>query len=325
MSARHAPAPLFDCPIPPRISPYADVVHDWLVDWVCRCGLPLDDAARRTFEGGAFASYAARLYPDADLADLQVVTGLFAWFFLLDDAADSSRTPEVARLRGLLRGVLSVLGDGPGVPSMTFRGPLRRMLVDAWRVPGTRMPAGWRTRFVGTVRHHLQGVLTEAENKAAGRVPTVAGYVELRRATSAAYVSYALGEFVAGAPLPDPVLRHPAVRAYGAAGNDLLSWFNDLLSLDRDAATSGGHNLVLALAAERALPVADAVPAAVELWRTRMDDFVGLRAAVPSFGPAVDRALERHLDGVGHAVRGTIDWSLGSARYRPSPLVAAYL
>ena len=118
---------------------------------------------------------------------------------------------------------------------------------------------------------------------------------------------------------------HPAVRAYSAAGNDLLSWFNDLLSLDRDRATAGGHNLVLALAGELGLSTADAVQAAVARWQERMDSFAELRAAVPSFGSALDVSVRHYLDGVDRSVRGTIDWSLETVRYQPPPLVAAYL
>ncbi|GFJ79323.1 bifunctional terpene synthase/polyprenyl synthetase family protein [Phytohabitans houttuyneae] len=105
--------------------------------------------------------------------------------------------------------------------------------------------------------------------------------------------------------------RHPAVRAFSQAGNDLLSWFNDLLSLERDAATSGGHNLVLALAAERHVPPEEAAAAARERWHRTMREFPALRAAVPPHGAAG----RRYLDGVEFAVRGTMDWSYESARY----------
>ena len=121
------------------------------------------------------------------------------------------------------------------------------------------MPESWRRRFIDAVRHHFGGILAEAAAKNLGQRPTVDGYIRLRRATSAAYVAHVLTEFAARAPLPDSVHGHPAVRAcYSTAGNDLLSWFNDLLSLDRDTATAGGHNLVLALAAERHLCTGDA-------------------------------------------------------------------
>lgn len=328
MSTRRAtvPQPL-RCPLPSVMSPHADTAQRWLADWLQERGPAWDADERRRFELIGFARYAARLYPDAEPATLHAVSSLFAWFFLLDDAADSSAAPDPGPLRALLTGALSVLRHGRlGAEHPAGSGAaLLPMLADAWATPCTVMPPRWRDRFVDAVRHHLSGVLVEAEAKAAGRRPGVDRYVELRRATSAGYVAHVLTEFAVRAPLPDSVHGHPAVRAYSSAGNDLLSWFNDLLSLERDQATAGGHNLILALAAERGLSTADAIEAAVDRWQGLMDSFGGLRAAVPSFGPALDVAVGHYLDGVDRSVRGTIDWSLETFRYQVPEPVAAYL
>jgi hypothetical protein len=359
------------CPIPARLCPYADEVQNWLVGWAERVGGPLDVEARGRLARGGVARYAGRLYPGATEPDLQVLTALFTWFFLLDDACDAARRPRPAEVAALCDGVLRLLRSQPASTAGTrpaspppaapetrsrnrpaarltsppptraanqpaprpeaFDGPLRRMLADAWQIPYHRMSAAWRDRFIDAVAHHLDGVVVEATNKATGRLPSVAEYVALRRATSAAYVSYALIEFTTGRPVPDAVYHHPAVREVAAAANDLLSWFNDLLSLDRDAATSGGHNLVLAVAREDGIPVEAAVRVVVRRWQRSMRRFVELRDAVPSFGPALDGPLHEYLEGVANSVRGTMDWSLESGRYRnelpgtrtPGPTVRA--
>jgi hypothetical protein len=309
------------------MSPHADAAQQRLADWLQERGPAWDVDESRRFERIGFARYAARLYPDADLAALHAVSRLFTWFFLLDDAADSTAAPDPGPLRALLTGALSVLRHGPPAAARPTGGgaALLPMLADAWATPASLMPSTWRDRFVDAVRHHLSGVVIEAEAKAAGRRPSVDRYVRLRRATSAAYVAHVLTEFAVRAPLPDAVHGHPAVRAYSTAGNDLLSWFNDLLSLERDEATAGGHNLILALTAERGLSTVDAIEAAVGRWQELMDSFPGLRAAVPSFGPALDVSVGHYLDGVDRSVRGTIDWSLETFRYQIPGRVAAYL
>ena len=307
------------CAIPPRLSPYADDVQEWLVDQFTRLGLPLDAAARDRLARAGFARYAGRLYPDATEPDLRVLTALFTWFFLVDDACDGPGRLTPGQIRALRDGALALLREGPRRRHPGFSGPLRRLLVQAWREPRRRMPARWRLRFADAVAHHLDGTWRESVAKAAGRAPGVAEYMELRRATSAAYVSYPLIEFATGRPLPDAVYHHPALRRIADLGNDLLSWFNDIASLDRDRATAGGHNLVLAVAAERGVPIASAVEVVAERWRTEMGRFVALRAAVPSFGPALDESVTAHLDGVANAVRGTVDWTLESARYPVAP------
>lgn len=292
-----------DCPISPTMSVYADAVQDWLGKWTRRHGLPAE-LADRLAEGG-IARYAGRLYPDATLDDLKVIAALFTWFFLADDECDRACVPEPDRVRALVNSALDLLETG----HCAIDGPLGSMLADAWQEPRRRMPARWRARFVSTVEHHLRGVVVEAHNKAAGYRPGVAEYIRLRRATSAAYVAHALVDFAAGVSVSDRVWRHPAVRAYSAVGNDLLSWFNDLLSLDRDAATSGGHNLVLAVANESGLPIEVAAERVRDLWQETI-------SRMPSLRPVLGEPADRYLDGVDWAIRGTIDWSLESARYR---------
>ncbi|PZG09080.1 terpene synthase [Micromonospora craterilacus] len=303
------------CPIPPRLSPYADDVQGWLVTWLPQTGLPMDAPTRERLARSGFARYAGRLYPDASEPDLRTLTALFTWFFLVDDACDKPGRLSLDEIRGLRNGAVALLHGGARLRHAGLDGPLRRLLVNAWREPRRRMTARWRLRFADAVAQHLDGTWQEAANKATGHPPGVAEYVELRRATSAAYVSYPLVEFVTGRPLPDPVYHHPLLRRLRDHGNDLLSWYNDIASLERDAATSGGHNLVLAMAAERRVPVDTAIELVAQRWHESMREFATLRATVPSFGPALDGAVTAHLDGVARAVRGTIDWTLESARY----------
>ncbi|MFI7279747.1 terpene synthase [Micromonospora chersina] len=304
-----------ECPIPSRLSPHADAVQVWLVGQLDRLGLPLDPAMRERLARAGFARYAGRLYPDASEADLRSLAALFTWFFLVDDACEGPGRLAPAQIRALRDGTLALLREGPRARHAGFSGPLRRLLVQAWREPRRRMPARWRLRFADAVADHLDGVWREAVATAAGRPPGVAEYVQLRRATSAAYVSYPLIEFAAGRPLPDAVHHHPALRRLADLANDLLSWYNDLASLERDRAMAGGHNLVLAVAAERGVPMPAAVDLVATHWRAEMARFMALRAAVPSFGPALDESVTAHLDGLANAVRGTVDWTLESARY----------
>ncbi|MEU5530062.1 terpene synthase [Micromonospora chersina] len=304
-----------ECPIPSRLSPHADAVQVWLIGQLDRLGLPLDPVMRERLARAGFARYAGRLYPDASEPDLRSLAALFTWFFLVDDACEGPDRLAPAQIRALRDGALALLREGPRARHPGFSGPLRRLLVQAWREPRRRMPARWRLRFADAVADHLDGAWREAVATVAGRPPGVAEYVQLRRATSAAYVSYPLIEFAAGRPLPDAVYHHPALRRLADLANDLLSWYNDLASLERDRATAGGHNLVLAVAAERGVPVPAAVDLVATRWRTEMSRFMALRAAVPSFGPALDESVTAHLDGLANAVRGTVDWTLESARY----------
>jgi hypothetical protein len=267
-------------------------------------------------DAAGFARYAARLYPAAGVAELRALAGMLTWFFLFDDAIDGRAALTLDDVRATV--------DGAGaVPAPAE--PMRRMLVGWWRAITGDMPDMARSRLYDAVRHHLDGILVEAANKWVGRRPGIAEYVQLCRATSGAYVSYALIGFANRDRIPDAVFHHPALREAGAAANDLLSWFNDLLSLERDEATSGGHNLVLATARQRGLARGTAVREVTRRWQERMVGFLAVRAAAPTFGPPVDAAVRRYLQGLADSVRGTIDWTLESPRYPIRPPVEAWL
>ncbi|MFV2086416.1 terpene synthase family protein [Micromonospora sp. LOL_021] len=317
------------CPLPAVLSPYAAQADAWLPGWLQRCGLPPATATHRRLAGARIGRYAARLYPSAPVDRLRVLAAMFAWFFLLDDEFDGVADPQEGSLRRLADEVLAVLraGSKPGSdqevcsdpapgPDPAFAGPLRRMLAGPWQAVRQSMPDWWRRRFVEAVAEHLDGAVREAANKATGHRPDPDEYVELRRATSAAHVAYTLIDYATGDPVPDAVFHHPRVRDVRVAGNDLLSWYNDLFSLPRDLTTAGGHNLVVAVAEARRVPIGDALVTVAHRWRAEMAAFDARRAEVPSFGPDHDRAAHGLLTGVGYAVRGTVDWSFESARYR---------
>ncbi|WFE22990.1 terpene synthase [Solwaraspora sp. WMMD937] len=305
------------CPLPTVLSPYAAQADAWLPGWLQRCGLPPGTATHRRLAGARIGRYAARLYPGAPIGRLRVVAAMFAWFFLLDDEFDGVADPQEGRLRQLADEVLAVLRSDPAPGSHpVMAGPLRRMLAGPWQTVRQSMPDWWHRRFVEAVAEHLDGAVREAANKAAGYRPGPDEYVELRRATSAAHVAYTLIEYATGDPVPDAVFHHPRVRDVLVAGNDLLSWYNDFFSLPRDLTTAGGHNLVVAVAETRRVPIGDALVIVAHRWRAEMAAFGARQAEVPSFGPDHDRAARGLLAGVGYAVRGTIDWSFESARYQ---------
>lgn len=307
--------PSVDCPITPRMSAHIPRAEQELTGWARRCGLIDDEDGRTWLAGEAYAGHAGRIFPDAAPADLALLAMIFAWFYLIDDTCDGASTPEPRWTRRYIVELLAVL-HGSTRPGEVFVGAARVMLVEFWAALRAHTAATWQHRFTDAVAHYLDGVLAEAENKAAGHRPSVDEYVELRRLASAAEISHLLTEFATHTHLPDAVYHHPALRAVRLAGNDLLSWFNDLHSLDKDIATAGGHNLVLAISHEQGLSIEAAVPAAAVMWQRRMDGFARLRARVPSFGPQFDPAVRCHLDGVEGSVRGTLDWTLASGRYR---------
>ena len=193
---------------------------------------------------------------------------------------------------------------------------------EAWREPRRRMPAALAAPLRRRGRPPPRRHLAEAVNKEAGRRPSVAEYVELRRATSAAYVSYPLIEFVTGRPLPDAGLPPPA------AARDRRHRQRPALLVQRPAlAGAGPGHLRRAQPGAGARRPSGAVPVGGggrPWWPS-----AGGRRCGASSSCAPARAVVR--PGAGRGGRrpprrgrrtpcaAPIDWTLESARYPAAP------
>jgi Terpene synthase family 2, C-terminal metal binding len=99
--------------------------------------------------------------------------------------------------------------------------------------------------------------------------------------------------------------------------NNVISWANDLVSLDKERQQGDVHNLVLILAHEQRLPLQAAVDRVVALHDAEVRAFIALTKRLPTFAPAVDADLDRYVIGMRFWMRANLDWSIAAARYHP--------
>src|SRR5437899_9094269 len=85
-------------PFPSRINPGATAAGRGNLAWARRVGLTQDVSRMRALEATAPHDAAARMFPDASPADLELMTGYLSWLFLLDDELDSGTGQEEAAL-----------------------------------------------------------------------------------------------------------------------------------------------------------------------------------------------------------------------------------
>ena len=62
------------------------------------------------------------------------------------------------------------------------------------------------------------------------------------------------------------------------------------------------------------LGVEDAIGYVNQHIRTRVDEYVGAKAKLPSFGPKLDAQVAQYIQGIEHFVQGFIDWSFITPR-----------
>lgn len=104
-------------------------------------------------------------------------------------------------------------------------------------------------RFVDSSDLYTQAILQQTVNRSVDEVPTVDEFIELRRDTSAVKMVFgkllasifnllsnvesphtAVLEYSLGLDLPEEVHNDPIVAELSLAGNDILTWANDVYS-----------------------------------------------------------------------------------------------
>ncbi|MEV0355239.1 hypothetical protein AB0H71_04160 [Nocardia sp. NPDC050697] len=300
--------------LPPARNPHRDAATAHVDAWVREHGLVERAAVRARFAETDFGAFAAATYPAADAAGLELVTDWLAWLFLLDDQLDDGalgRAPD--QLAALLTAIMAVLAGRaaePGAPAIV------RALDDLWRRTAPATGELWRHRFTGHATQCALAVVWEVDNRVRGIVPAEAEYLERRRHTGAIYPCMDLIEVVAGIELPEAVYRgEPFTRALDAAC-DVVCWTNDLVSLDKEAALGEYHNLVLLLEHWRGVERRVAVELGRARAAERLRDFHGAEIEVLAAHPEHRAELAAYLAGMRSWMRGHLDWSASSGRYR---------
>ncbi|MFD4373697.1 hypothetical protein [Streptomyces sp. NPDC058486] len=290
------------------------------VAWATAQGLiPPTEAATGYFLAMRLADVAAGFAPEADGADLDVMTDLITWTAVCDDFFDgpAGDDPEFAAAA-----VTALTTDtGPMTTPPAGVEALARATADLWARMREPMSPAWRARAGHNWGRFLRSFLAEADARRAGTVPGLAGYLALRRETMAMYVYLDAVERAGRYEVPGRVLADPAVRELAELQIDIIAHCNDVHSIEHEEARGDTHNLVLVLAHGTRRPRAEVI----EEIRHRVDGlvtrFLHTAATVPalcdrlSCDPTERAATVRHLTALTRQLRVTYDWSLATRRY----------
>ena len=306
------------CPFPPAINEHAEEVQENTVKWTRSFGL-LPEPAYGLFGDTGIGRLAARTHPDLSRDDLQLVSEWYTWLFLRDDKGDESevgrRPDELSEVDNRFLDVLA--GGEPNIrdePLVYALHDLRERLYG--RLRSNALSSVWMRRFVRTFRGHLEATLWEAANRSRSAAPDLDSYLRMRPLTGGLSIITELIEIVEGNHLPQEVREHAAVRRATEASHNIVCWANDILSLEKEIQCNEVNNLILVLHHTRGLDLQQATDRASEMHDAEMDALVGQLKEFPSFGELLDGNLERYVSSLRHRIRGVLDWSYESGRYK---------
>jgi len=307
-------AALIHCPYPTALNPNAEDAHLHSVEWVRASGLVTQPAMFRRLRDSRMADMVSRFYPGGGQEELRVAAEFVCWAFLLDDSCDESSIGKDPERWGRILDRYAAVVDG--APLEPGDSPMSRALHEV-RGKMIRLASQEGLRhFVEGCFDYFRGVLWEARNRASELTPAMVDFVPNRPAAGAVPPFVALIDTLERIELPPEVYDHPLVKQLRDAAGNAMCWINDILSLDKELQHGDVHNLILVQQQEHGLTLVDAVHRAIALTNAEMSGMLELEKRLPSFGQPLDAELARYVRALWAMIRGTLDWTYESARYK---------
>ncbi|KAH7334146.1 isoprenoid synthase domain-containing protein [Rhizoctonia solani] len=294
-----------------KVNPYHHEVEPESYEWFDNYGIHTGSKRRKFFESG-FGLMTAMCYPDCDFAHLRIAMDLVLWLFAFDDMTDGGALDSIVGMKRAADVTMKVLREPDSPPpnfkvAATIQNCFNRMRLD-----GTPMML---RRFVDSLDYYTEACFQQKVHRSTDNIPTIQEYIQLRRDTSAMKIAFAVLEYTLGLDLPDEVANHPVVVELAIAGNDILTWANDIYSFPIEFARGDTHNLVCVAMHHNNLGLEDAIDFVNQLTKQRLNEYVEVKAKLPSFGPGLDKQVARYIEGIEYCVQGFIDWTFMTPRY----------
>ncbi|SER13381.1 hypothetical protein SAMN05216188_10839 [Lentzea xinjiangensis] len=304
--------PPFYCPIPPAVQGQFHELADSSMEWAQRIGICPDQHHQARVLASASAEFAARTAPHGSTDRLRVYADFVHWAFAFDDVRCDGKdltelVPLVARLLRMLEGVNHRLcGDDP------FLIALHDIAV---RFRDCATPVQFR-RWLEAHRQWLFGVVQINAGSRQDHTLPLEQYLIARFHDGGGPVVTTMMEAMElgpGRDVPGHEMDSPAVRALTEACWTIAIWDNDRISRYKEIrGRTDRCNLVDVLMHAHGWSPHRALQEVVALRDRALRQFLELRERQLS---KASPELRDYLTGLGHVIRGNIDWSLSVARY----------
>ncbi|MFG2086332.1 terpene synthase family protein [Spirillospora sp. NPDC048824] len=286
--------------------------------WARGRGLVLGDPDTSPLGRARCERLAARVFPAADLAAVDLFARWLTWSLALDDAMDHPPLADSgSAVHGLYDDLLRAMRRGHARPGAR---PLESALVELWHATSTGMSRDWRRRFMLQLEAHRDGCAEESVNRRIRHVPTEAEFAPLRRRACGPFL-YDLIEPVLGIELPARLLRTPRWKTLAHSVADVVAWSNDLASHDLESARGDVHDLPAVLTRAHGLDPAQAAAAVADRIADRIEDAWTAARRLPEMLDRLELTVAQRsaaaqvvkvlLD----TPRAHVDWLAESGRY----------
>jgi len=293
--------------------PAPDRFDDATLAWVKRFGL-ISAKQVTGFERIICGTAARYGFHSASEDVVGIAADLISWLFLFDDAyPEGTYRFDVKGLEKACDGYLALLEQYPRLTPTTNFG---RALMDLYERMSRHAPASWLKRFIESLRYYCKGCIREAHFRQANEIPTVAEYMDLRRASFGYAPMADLMELIFGTYFTDEERNSPQVVRLRTLGVDISAYVNDLYSYEKERAVGDMCNVVRVVELNEKCTAEEACRRVGQLHDEALGQLLLLESqlnAIPT-SPAV-KNLARAIR---EWSQGHHDWSIRCRRYDPS-------
>jgi hypothetical protein len=276
-----------------------------------------DDLATRRFR--AFVQLDGFVYPYASLERLSVVGGFNQWLYFLDDQYDDH--PES---HGDLESIRSIMQRGLdllcGAPLQVRPTPFERYSRAYRGELAALMPPGLSERFLKNIKDYLfEGSLLGLGHWLRRETLSVDAYIELRALDSGVYPVIDCVEIAADLRLPPEVRESRELSQMVHAAVRHVALANDVFSFEKETLHNGSTvNLVHVLRLRENRSIESAAQRAADIVNGFARSFLSLERRLPRYEPQLQADVHAYVNGMKTWMRGNVDFSLQSQRFRSS-------
>ncbi|CAJ2509230.1 Uu.00g142560.m01.CDS01 [Anthostomella pinea] len=186
------------------------------------CSLNFGGEKQRRLELADFALFTALWWPEAPLAQLEVLAYLAIWLFTWDDEIDEPSGSYAEDISG----------------AQAYRDSTLHFIVQSFDVIGSALRASYDAnqcqRFYDEISRFMTASRLEQDTRMRGDVPTLNEYWNFRLGTSAVYIGTAPAVYSLSLRLPSDLMQSEPMQALWRETNVTISITNDLVSLRKE-------------------------------------------------------------------------------------------
>jgi hypothetical protein len=252
------------------------------------------------------------IHPATDPRAAQFTADTLMWLFAFDDAyCDEGRYSHDPGKTVLLVTEMSRIAETGHAASAS---PCAQALADLRQRMDLLASPPLISRWVHAMKAYLGYQIWEASYRSANKMPSIGEYAVARIRNGAMELSCACLEIAEGYQAPFEETESADVRALMEMACGIVGYDNDIASYYKEHARSSNKlNLVDVIAHERQETPDEALPEAIAFRDAVLALYLELYRQVE---PAVSDATRRYMWGLSAWIRGNLDWSMNSARYR---------